>query len=843
MYEETFNFSQRPFSVCPQPEDFFPGQSHQLAISASRVCIERRNGPATIIGAVGTGKSLTLQVIGEAFSPQLDVVSIECSRLEQRSELLQSILFGLNLPFRDLGEGELRLSLIDHLKNGNGNPNGALLLVDEADCLSIELLDELRLITNVTRNGHSQVQLVLSGTQRLEESLNDPRLASFSQRIASRNYLQNFSRDEVSAYISQQIEAVGRSAQEVFEEEAINEVARSSDGCPRLINQLCERSLAVTASQQQGRVTQDIVKCAWAELQNLPIPNCSAHPANSKADCLNEGSLESVVEFGSLDEDVSESYTSNSADQVDVAVVQQETPEAKTTHPQTFQAGGLDETFVDASVLGNDGAEVHNKSDADGGGVTDSESQTDVVQGWSGQLPANMRVTDYPAYGAGLAGFAATTYGSGGDPFAPEEEQPTTQPTTQPFQYRSENALASETTADTSFGQFDSHDTHNVSETVSSGGVDDQGKLNASVDVGTAEVTAENDVQSAFDGLEQIDQARSAQTANVLEQQPVASAVDPFDEDFEEEVLLQDTYSPFVAQQNKSSLSVTSEHLSHLQPNDEVGIAVNAIDQGAVGEEETASDSTSGFETPPAESDRTYVPVQSVTTELAFPELSQTPQSHGPVEEIDPELAALTSDFSFEDETSFHATTETGTQMQYGDPSQTVDAGQERYSVTGGHFPSDTEDPNVEPPNSKSEEFVGFSSEGDSQAMAGDDNGAIQYPQQPPLDQSQQVLREILAQQQIVNESQFNLPQPNEQDVDSISVEYPITEHNNYQAPSGSVSDDRDMLRVNESHYSQTPQVQSQEPSPYAESQPSTGEAKRLDYSQLFDQLRNMPKQ
>ena len=120
MYEQAFNFTQRPFKICPAPEEFYRGQSHQQAVEAARVCIERRNGPVVLIGSVGSGKSLTIQVIGKQHTDQFDVVSIECSRLEQRSELLQSILFGLGLPFREMSEGELRLSLIEHLKSGKG---------------------------------------------------------------------------------------------------------------------------------------------------------------------------------------------------------------------------------------------------------------------------------------------------------------------------------------------------------------------------------------------------------------------------------------------------------------------------------------------------------------------------------------------------------------------------------------------------------------------------------------------------------------------------------------------------------------------------------------------------
>ena len=454
MYEQKFNFSQRPFSVCPQHEEYFPGQSHQQAIAASRSCVQRRNGPATIIGAVGTGKSLTLQVIGEVFADQFDVVSIECSRLEQRSELLQSILFGMNLPFRDMSEGELRLSLIDHLKNGGGNANGILLLVDEADRLSIELLDELRLVTNVLREGLSQAQLVLAGTQRLEESLNDPRLASFGQRIASRSYLQNFSCEEVRRYVADNIERAGGNAQDIFEDDAIDEVARASDGCPRVINQLCERSLAVCATQDQPKVSRDIVQVAWAELQNLPMPtnSNSACPAEVKEGCSHERSTDGVVEFGALDDGlVGDSEASGFADEAGEAAPEQSghkdlSSDSQDPQPQAqerLQWGTQPNAAEEQSEVIDQDASVQGQADREGEAGVDVESSIGVKRGsdvevegeyvtpdehdqpgaWSGQLPTNLGEAEHPDYESGTAWGAAETFGSG-DPFAPEELPP-----------------------------------------------------------------------------------------------------------------------------------------------------------------------------------------------------------------------------------------------------------------------------------------------------------------------------------------------------------------------------------------------------------------------------------
>ena len=917
MYEQKFNFSQRPFSVCPKTEEYFPAQSHQQAISASRSCVERRNGPATIIGAVGTGKSLTLQVIGEVFAEQFDVVSIECSRLEQRSELLQSILFGMDLPFRDMSEGELRLSLIDHLKNGNGNANGILLLVDEADRLSIELLDELRLITNVVRDGLSQTQLVLAGTQRLEESLNDPRLASFGQRVASRSYLQSFSREEVGDYIAENIERAGGDVKEIFENEAIDEIARSSDGCPRVINQLCERSLAAAASQDRTQVTQAIVQCAWAELQNLPVPSptpCSDDPMGDGANAK-----DSVIEFGSLDDEVPQCDAADadfqSAETDATQGEQNFTPTPSQTQSyedadQSQPASAVTEAEAQADVLepqddadleyvGQQSADTENRDEEAAENDIGYTSSTEVPSGFSGQLPTDLGLSDFGAYSAGAAGFTAANFGSG-DPFAPEQESPSfqqgqyesagasePQPVSEFSSLQSNSAwddqdAVEDAAEESSYGEvadktenrFDhsfeqDHDEQikadSFDETADqTESVEDPGDRGDELEASSNEENTDEDVRAAFDGLGLIDQARSSEGRADFDRQPVLPAADPFTEDFEEEVLLQDAYSPFVAQQNKSSLSVTSEHLSHLQPNDEVA-AADEEPQGSMSDENQDGnlESPAEFHSQPTETLATYIPVQSVSTELRFPEPPQPLESPQQIEsnvadeEIDPDLAALTSDFSFDEPTSsvtegveadnFQAMPDEsdqieGAQLEEGIRGQTFDmANTVREAIVSDHS-TNSDDPYSQPPANTEDPRELNGEQDSSQSFPTSETQAIQYPTQPPLDKSQQVLREILAQQKIVNESQFVQPQSSDESVDSISVEYPITDHENYQAPSGSTNDDRDMLRVNESHYTQTPQQEPDEPTPFADAEPSTGEAQRMDYSQLFDQLRNMPK-
>ena len=876
MYEQTFNFSQRPFNVCPQAEDYFPGQSHQQAITSSRSCVDRRNGPATIIGAVGTGKSLAMQVIGEVYADQFDVVSIECSRMEQRSELLQSILFGMNLPFREMSEGELRLSLIDHLKNGNGNSNGILLLVDEADRLSIELLDELRLITNIVRQGRSQAQLVLAGSQRLEESLNDPRLASFNQRIASRSYLQNFSRDEVGDYIADHIGRVGGESDNVFEKEAVEQIARNSDGCPRVINQLCERALTRAAKEQSTMVTQEIVQHAWAELQNLPIPKSADAAAKVGSDLSEGGSGESVIEFGSLDDDDqgSSAFTSQHGGQADDAFSNQADADCKSFETTTDSNASEDESELDSLQSDDqlsesqgsdpesfDGPDaVDDKPSSDYGGEVGSEfgnaeteaeasesailnpsswdSQTgdesssdDSTDSWGGRLPTNLGVADYRSYDAGSAGYAVPPYGSGVDPFAPQEDALPKQQ----FQYGSQSAVdapAEETNSqagDSQNLQDDSskfsdsisteeysHDRYNEPTPKQTNGYStdptderiqaleqEQQDLLEKVDAATSPFDTQtpfgamsgdllnqhtsqpdvpNEVQAAFDGLEQIDQARSAENYSPpapmapladadQDLQPVDAVADPFDEDFEEEILLQDAYTPFVAKQNQSSLSVTSEQLSHLHPSDD-DEAKEDVNQSVTSDNDSvALDALSKFQVPP-KADATYVPVQSVSTELSDPDAFQSLPPKEQIadenaeeigeeigEEIDPDLAALTSDFSFDEE--MPAVVQPNELLDPSIPGegaavegeireQTLDIVRDLQNVVDTDHSQETGNPFSQPPSERSQENAAFGADVRPLGVAEQVPESLQYPQQPPLDESQQVLREILAQQQII---------------------------------------------------------------------------------------------
>jgi hypothetical protein len=147
-----------------------------------------------------------------------------------------------------------------------------LLLVDEAQSLPPRLLEELRLMSNLVRNGQPRVRLVLAGGMLLEEQFAATELESFQQRIATRCYLASMDRAETSQYVRAHLAAVKGDADRAFDSEALDAVFDASDGVPRLVNQLCDRTLLLTGKADSKRLSRHHVQQAWADLQQLPTP-------------------------------------------------------------------------------------------------------------------------------------------------------------------------------------------------------------------------------------------------------------------------------------------------------------------------------------------------------------------------------------------------------------------------------------------------------------------------------------------------------------------------------------------------------------------------------------------
>jgi type II secretory pathway predicted ATPase ExeA len=301
MSDSFFGFKKRPFLSTPSLDRYFPAEGIEQAYQTISRVIERAEGPAAIIGGTGLGKSLLCLRIAEAWQSSFDIILLSSSKICTRQALLQNLLFELRMPYRDLSEGELRLSLMERLQQTDeGASRGLILIVDEAQTLTVKLLEELRLLTNLATAGEPRVRLILSGTLRLDELLSHPRLESLQQRLAARCYLKPLLAQEVSRYIRHKVELCGSEIGSVFTEDAIRSIYRASDGIPRLIDQIADNSLLIAERQSQRPVSAATVELAWSEIQQLPAPWTETSSAQTAA---------SVVEYGSLEDDDSEFET------------------------------------------------------------------------------------------------------------------------------------------------------------------------------------------------------------------------------------------------------------------------------------------------------------------------------------------------------------------------------------------------------------------------------------------------------------------------------------------------------------------------------------------------------
>jgi type II secretory pathway predicted ATPase ExeA len=332
---------RRAFLSAPDPQRYYAASAIEEARQRIVRSIARNEGPALVVGAVGTGKSLLLAVLAEQFEPRMSVVRLPGAQLCTRRALLQMILCELRLPYRGMDEGELRLSIREHLlgpaasepllrepsPSGRGQGEGAprttsppsrprrmLVLVDEADALPTRLLEELRVLTNFVARGIPLVSLVLAGSPILEERFADPQLDMFSQRLSCRCYLAPFTREETFQYVRSQVSAVGVKPEKWFDPEALAAVHAVTGGAPRLVNQLGDQLVWLIEETGCQPLDAALVQQAWSDLQQLPAPwNTDAHSSLSSAQIsagpfASVGGLEGgVIEFGELDEDFSAS--------------------------------------------------------------------------------------------------------------------------------------------------------------------------------------------------------------------------------------------------------------------------------------------------------------------------------------------------------------------------------------------------------------------------------------------------------------------------------------------------------------------------------------------------------
>lgn len=284
------------FRVPPFPA--FPSVSRYVAIGSIAEAhkrlsrgVESRDALSMVIGPPGTGKSLLANLLCDSFSASRKVVRLGDVPIESPRDFYRQLLYQLGMRPERSGADELNLMLVDHLRSEESHGGGLLVVIDEAQSLTADVLESARMVTNIMRRDEPRVSAVLLGGPALDDRLTAPHLESLTQRVATRCYLHPFTAAETRVYIEESIRGCGADPRETITEEAIAAVHHACCGVPRLINQLMTEAIDGAEIAGQNVIDEAVVDQAWAQLQQLPGPAIDP-PA------LPDASLD--VEFGEL---------------------------------------------------------------------------------------------------------------------------------------------------------------------------------------------------------------------------------------------------------------------------------------------------------------------------------------------------------------------------------------------------------------------------------------------------------------------------------------------------------------------------------------------------------------
>ena len=265
MYERFFSLDASPFVLTPDPRFLFRSRGHHDILASLRYGIASQKGIMALIGDVGTGKTTLCRALLQELPKDVQSALILNPHLSD-TELLGAILDDLGLERRGATRAELMLVLVEHLLAAGAAGRTVVVILDEAQQMSIEALEQIRILSNLETPSRKLLQIVLAGQSELADRLRRRELRQLDQRIGIRCQLQPLSRNETFRYIEHRLRAAGLAGSMPFTRAALARIYSRSRGTPRVVNLVCDRALLAAYSTGARVIDDRLVRLAIRNL-------------------------------------------------------------------------------------------------------------------------------------------------------------------------------------------------------------------------------------------------------------------------------------------------------------------------------------------------------------------------------------------------------------------------------------------------------------------------------------------------------------------------------------------------------------------------------------------------
>lgn len=272
MYADFFGLNEKPFSIAPDPNYLYMSDSHQEALAHLLYGLQTEGGFVLLTGEVGTGKTTLCKCMFQKAPPEINFAFIINPKITAL-ELLETVCDELSIKkLEHISKKNMIDSINKYLLQTNEQGKKTVIVIDEAQNLTADVLEQLRLLTNLETSRHKLLQIILLGQPELRELIHRPELCQLSQRITARYHLGPLSQEDTALYILHRLNVAG-GERALFTDSAIKLVYKLTGGVPRLINLLCDRALLGAYSEIEDQVTRKIVRQARRETFDLELKN------------------------------------------------------------------------------------------------------------------------------------------------------------------------------------------------------------------------------------------------------------------------------------------------------------------------------------------------------------------------------------------------------------------------------------------------------------------------------------------------------------------------------------------------------------------------------------------